>query len=241
MQDRYAGDVGDFGKLGMLRCIETSGLKIGINWYLVDNESHNNDGKHIRYLNEEKYQGCDDCLLSALKGILDCEKRSVQAIENLNLFNTRKYYHERIIETPIKRALVRSEWHKKGLATMAGCDLVFLDPDNGMIPKSVSRNSNKSIKYVYPEEIMDYYEAGHSVVFYSHRTRECVDVYLKRFADLFNILEQKGATIKGITFKRGTVRDYFFILHEGHISKVEKSLEKLLDSKWKQHFESIQI
>ena len=47
MQDRYAGDVGDFGKLGMLRCIENSGLCVGVNWYLVGNESHNNDGKHI--------------------------------------------------------------------------------------------------------------------------------------------------------------------------------------------------
>ena len=47
MQDRYAGDVGDFGKLGMLRCMEDFGLKVGINWYLVGDESHNNDGKHI--------------------------------------------------------------------------------------------------------------------------------------------------------------------------------------------------
>ena len=30
MQDRYAGDVGDFGKLGMLRQIADTGLKVGI-------------------------------------------------------------------------------------------------------------------------------------------------------------------------------------------------------------------
>ena len=54
MQDRYAGDVGDFGKLGMLRCMEASGLKVGINWYLVGDESHNNDGKYIGYMEDEK-------------------------------------------------------------------------------------------------------------------------------------------------------------------------------------------
>ncbi len=26
MQNRYAGDVGDFGKIGMLRCIEKCGI-----------------------------------------------------------------------------------------------------------------------------------------------------------------------------------------------------------------------
>jgi len=33
VQDRYAGDVGDFGKIGMLRQIASTGLRIGINWY----------------------------------------------------------------------------------------------------------------------------------------------------------------------------------------------------------------
>jgi hypothetical protein len=40
MQDRYAGDVGDFGKLGMLRKIAYSGLKIGVNWYLAYNQKN---------------------------------------------------------------------------------------------------------------------------------------------------------------------------------------------------------
>ena len=35
MQDRYAGDVGDYGKIGLLRCLEKQGFNIGINWYLV--------------------------------------------------------------------------------------------------------------------------------------------------------------------------------------------------------------
>ena len=54
MQDRYAGDVGDFGKLGMLRIIADSGLKIGVNWYLTYKPEENlkEDGKHIGYLND---------------------------------------------------------------------------------------------------------------------------------------------------------------------------------------------
>ena len=241
MQDRYAGDVGDFGKFGMLRCIEDTGLRVGVNWYLVGDESHNNDGKHTGYLSDKKFFGCDDNLLAELNGMLGKGIRSVSEIEKLDLLSTQKYYHERMIEPRKQTGVTRNEWHRNGLVAMSDCDLVFLGPDNGMLPKSVSRGSDKSIKYVLPEEIMDYYRAGHSVVFYSHRTREQLDKYLKRFENLFNEAKGQGVTIKGLTFKRGTVRDYIFILRKEHVTQVENSLQNIMNSKWRQHFDSIQI
>ena len=30
MRDRYTGDIGDFGKLGLLRILESQGLTIGL-------------------------------------------------------------------------------------------------------------------------------------------------------------------------------------------------------------------
>ena len=44
MQNRYVGDIGDFGKLGLLRALSSKGLSIGVNWYLTTDESHNGDG-----------------------------------------------------------------------------------------------------------------------------------------------------------------------------------------------------
>ena len=81
MQDRYAGDVGDFGKLGLLRQIADTGLKIGINWYLNDKpEGHvNDDGKHIGYLNNKSFRNCDDELLDVLRNIVG-GNRSVAAL-----------------------------------------------------------------------------------------------------------------------------------------------------------------
>ena len=35
MQNRYTGDIGDFGKLGLLRQLGRTGLSIGVNWYLT--------------------------------------------------------------------------------------------------------------------------------------------------------------------------------------------------------------
>ena len=54
MQDRYAGDLGDFLKLGLLRYLvaATDGrpaLRLGVVWYRVPDEAHNADGKHVAY------------------------------------------------------------------------------------------------------------------------------------------------------------------------------------------------
>ena len=52
MQDRYAGDLGDFLTFGLLRwLVPSSGpLRLGVVWYRTLDEAHNADGKHIAYL-----------------------------------------------------------------------------------------------------------------------------------------------------------------------------------------------
>lgn len=73
MQNRYSGDIGDFSKLGLLRHLSQTGLSIGLNWYLVPDESHNNDGMHNGYLSDHSFEACDPDLWKALykgKGII---------------------------------------------------------------------------------------------------------------------------------------------------------------------------
>lgn len=233
MQNRYACDVGDFGKLGMLRLLEKEGLTVGVNWYLVEDESHNNDGKHIGYMKDKKFFECDDELLHALKEIIDQDDRSVYALEEKKLLKTDTFFSE------ILCRLERQLWHKRAVDKVKDCDIVFLDPDNGLLPPSVGRGSDKSIKYVLPEEIIDYYKSGHSVVFYNHRTREQLNTYLERFTKVFNADELAGSIIKGISYKRGTVRDYFFVLKEEHVEQVERVFNQLSNEKWGKHFQEI--
>ena len=47
MQDRYVGDVGDFGKYGLLRALCGGDLTLGVVWYLYPDEEANNDGDDI--------------------------------------------------------------------------------------------------------------------------------------------------------------------------------------------------
>ena len=82
MQDRYTGDLGDFSKLGILRDLQTAGLSIGVNWYLTPDENHNSDGRHVKYLNQEKFKACDEALWLELKNIVESNHRKAYYLEN---------------------------------------------------------------------------------------------------------------------------------------------------------------
>ena len=239
MQNRYAADVGDFGKFGMLRLMERQGLRIGVNWYLAGDECHNQDGKHVGYLNDKKFNHCDEQLRCGLGQVIASGHRSVKALEELGLLAEGTYFGEPLVAPKQAGSGFRAAWHQRGLSALASADLVFLDPDNGLLPRSQSRGGTDSVKYTYEEEILDYYGRGQSVVFYSHRTREKLDVYLKRFDSLFEAAAFRGAKLRGLTFRRGTTRDYFFLVQPEHEAMVDAAIRELMGSAWKAHFGEI--
>ena len=106
MQDRYTGDVGDFGKYGFLRWITGAReeVRLGINWYLAAPENNNDGGKRVRrYLNDDHvYRRCDPPLYDFLKRIQRNDTarpgelpRKVATIHSSGLFaNNARYFDE---------------------------------------------------------------------------------------------------------------------------------------------------
>ena len=41
MKNQYVGDIGDFGKYSMLRAFIDAGIKVGVNWYLTEDDGSN--------------------------------------------------------------------------------------------------------------------------------------------------------------------------------------------------------
>lgn len=86
MQDRYAGDVGDFVKYGLLRqllrpSVLGQELRLAVLWYLVDDEDGNFDGKHISYITDERMRSCDPILYDTLRLLLSNKTRNVASVE----------------------------------------------------------------------------------------------------------------------------------------------------------------
>ena len=240
MQNRYTGDIGDFGKIGLLRKIQASGLSVGINWYLVPDEIHNSDGRHVQYLEKENYRQCDELLWLELKNIVDSGKRGVSALQNPRILKA-KYYSEPLDlsgKSKPERALTREVWHKKALCTLCGLDIVFFDPDNGLIVPSAS-GTNKENKFVKPNELLDFFQQGSSIIYYQHKARRPDSFYSNQHLQLAKSF--KGSCIFGLKFKKTSQRYYFFIVQPSHREAVFEAINKMLSSPWKNCFEYMTI
>lgn len=87
MQDRYVGDIGDFGKYLLLKSLcKNNNIKLGVNWCYVNHEystkeKEKNDGKYTGYLyqknNKHKvYKETDEILINQLRNIVESEYRT---------------------------------------------------------------------------------------------------------------------------------------------------------------------
>ena len=172
MQNRYTGDIGDFGKLGLLRQLSRTGLSIGVNWYLTPDETHNGDGRHIGYLKNVAFRACDEQLWSVLGKIVDAGNRQVNALEHPDILQAT--FYSQMLDfagaNKTERQILRWEWHNRAIQQLQNCDIVFVDPDNGLIVSSAD-GTPKSNKFVLPFELAEYYRTGASVIYYQHKAR----------------------------------------------------------------------
>jgi hypothetical protein len=172
MQNRYAGDVGDYVKLALLRAL-SPGLKLGVAWYLYADEGHNLDGKHISYLNRPgEWRFLDPDLFDRLKEVAN-GARSVAALEQAGVLNA-VFAAEPLNmgELPHSaRAGVRQQWFSRVLETLQGCDLVFADPDNGLTDDNPARRNKAKFGKQMPLEEALALTAGRSAVIYHHNSR----------------------------------------------------------------------
>lgn len=236
MQNRYTGDIGDFGKLGLLRQLSKTGLSIGVNWYLTPDETHNEDGRHIGYLKNDVFRACDEQLWSALGQIVKSGKRQVCELERADILQG-IFYSQMLDFTgkdKAERQRLRWEWHNLAMDELHDRDIVFVDPDNGLIVPSAD-GTPKSNKFVLPLELAEYYRSGASVIYYQHKARHLDEFYMDQNRRLVESGAFPEATGLGLKF-RTTSQRYFFLIQPKHLDAISDCAEKLVSTPWGQHF-----
>ncbi len=190
MQDRYAGDVGDFLKLGLLRWLVAPSdgdrpMRLGVVWYLAPDESHNADGKHVAYLDPTSRAGrelrpLDPDLYDRLAAMVAAGRRSVAGLEAAGVlpagsrsFADRLGFHDLPPSARATRIERRRGWLTAAVAATAGASLVFVDPDNGVRRSDhpTPSHRSKAEKHTYVSELGPFVERGQSVVVYHHADR----------------------------------------------------------------------
>ena len=117
---------------------------------------------------------------------------------------------------------------------LKGVDIVFADPDNGMLVKSVGRGSAQSIKYMFYEEAANYLGQEQSVLIYNHRSRKQEGQY---FHEICGKLQKATGVperdILKITFPKFSVRDYLAVPASAeHREKIEAAFTIMEQGIW---------
>ena len=233
MKNQYFGDIGDYGKYGLLRFLAEHGVSVSVNWYLTPDDG-SADGKFIQYLSDERFRNYSPVLYDTLQEyVVTKGRRDVRVMDETDLIPGAKYYTDLLLTSvdmsPAERRQCRKEWHEKALAFCAGSELVFLDPDNGIRPKGRSCSPYND-KYVFLEEAADYYNAGQNVVYYCHKGRRTAAQW-ERYKGLLKA-KIPTADLTGLTFHRGTQRSYIFALQNDAAAAIKQLLDEFLASEW---------
>lgn len=166
MQDRYAGDVGDFGKLALLRVLAPD-RHLGVCWYLTDGKGETNrDGRHLGYLDRaDQFRDLDAALFDTLKRYREevgaGRRRCVESLEQLNLLPRTTIFHR--VLCPPRSA--RTAWARAMVEAMQNADLVLLDPDNGL------EGARQTPKCASLTELVSLRRDGRAVLLYQHQAR----------------------------------------------------------------------
>lgn len=225
MQDRFVGDVGDFGKLLLLRHLTcATKLRLGVLWYRTPDETHDKSGKHT---NLNKFRHLDPVLTDALQTITTSGRRTVEALEAADLLPPETRYHHETLDLAGRRfherPAIRDEWLKACLSSTADCELVFFDPDNGLRHSSEKCNHAKGWRYVYYEDLERFWARGQSLIVYHHLGRtagQCHEDQIKAKISEVKSRLTDATDVEPLHFRRGTGRAYLLVIRKHHQSSL---------------------
>lgn len=167
------GDIGDFVKLAILRAL-MPGERLGVAWRLYPDEAHNADGRHIGYLSSPgQWRAYDPDLFDGLAAVVAEGRRRVRALQDAGLLPGAEFCDEVIPTsgTPAKRRAGRAAWFGRVQARLAGCSIVFADPDNGPETAGFSPGALVGCKCISLAEVAALAAPGRTLVIYHHQTR----------------------------------------------------------------------
>ena len=120
MQDRFVGDVGDFGKYGLLRWLcgvasDGRRLHLGVIWYYITTRGNLLPlGPTFDYIvnpndTEQDLSECAPELYDILRSLIDDDRRSVEAVEESSALPDDTVYYRDPVNGPLARE-IGSPW-----------------------------------------------------------------------------------------------------------------------------------
>jgi hypothetical protein len=179
MQNRYTGDIGDYGKYALLKALAGSDLRLAVVWYLNPHDQGNTDGKFTEYLSEAKedrYRPADPGVYDVLKNIVRDGRRRVSSVREAGIFPVGTIFYEAPLDyvnfrPGDDRRRAREGWSLGAFNVAREARLVFFDPDKGLEVKSHGPYTKLGAEYAFEAEIQPFLDRDQSIVVYQHMNR----------------------------------------------------------------------
>jgi hypothetical protein len=245
-----AAVLGDYLKFGLLRCLAPLGVptspRLGVVWYRTADETGNDDGKYVTYLEPGHPSSCnlrklDPDLYDRLARVVECE-RSTAGLAAVGLLGVGTCFFGDLLDfsdlpatAKEARQARRRAWLQRAMAATVGCDLTFADPDNGIriVDHLVTAHRTKAVKYAYLDELAAFAKRGQSLIIYHHADRSApVEEQARRRLDDIarDILTVKP--VAAVRASRGTTRLFLLAATESQARYLTDRLTVLAASPW---------
>lgn len=232
-------DIGDYAKYALLRAVcanEQEPIRLGVIWYLTDHAESNADGRKRAHLSQDGWVNLDPDLLARMRQL----ERTLPGQDALNLSLIEDsgilpagtvFFSEALPQgqgPPSQRTSERTAWFERARKAVANCNLVFLDPDNGLEVPSVPITSRLASKYASVAEVGWLLESGAAVVLYQHGSRMSWQAQRERILSQMASGTDQALVIRSLRFGAFGARAFFCVTTCPRMTAaVERGLEQL--------------
>jgi len=182
VRHNFVNDIGDYAKYALLRALADNGevpVRLGVIWYLTDHAEQTSNGRRRAHLTHAGWDSLDPDLLATMRliesSVPDASGLSIRLIENSDILPPGTVYFSEALPSrqgnTRQRVADRVAWFERARSAVEHCDLVFLDPDNGLEVASVPLSSPMAVKYASFFELNQLLDAHGAVVVYQHGDR----------------------------------------------------------------------
>jgi hypothetical protein len=239
VRHNFVNDIGDYAKYAVLRALceaDPAYVRLGVIWYLTDHEESNGDGRRRAHLSGRGWENLDPALLAAMRDI----ERRLQGTDQLNvglieaagiLPAGTTFFAEALphAEGSVRaRVSGRMAWFERAREAVADCNFVFIDPDNGIQPRSVRLTSPQAGKYATAHEIAELLDTSTAVVLYQHGSRMAWPEQRENVCCAVAAATDKAVDIRTLRFGAYGVRAFFCITTNPRMAQIVKSGMDLL-------------
>jgi hypothetical protein len=222
VRHNFVNDIGDYAKYALLRALcdaDPAYVRLGVIWYLTDHEESNGDGRKRAHLSGSGWETLDPGLLAAMRDIewrlQGKDQLNVRLIEAASILpGGTAFFAEALPRaggSAQTRVAERVAWFERARKAVTDRNLVFIDPDNGLQPRSVRLTSPLAGKYATAPEIAALLDAGTAVVLYQHGSRMAWPEQRENVCSAVVAATGKAVTIRTLRFRAYGVRAFFCI------------------------------